>query len=400
MAEQKPEPVKKTGKKIGCLGCSFSLGVFIVIIVFLVLIIVSIAIGPIGNSIFKFNLPSWLKVPAPHVLLPAEPIFDIGPFVVTNSIITSWLTMVLLIVIMGLVMGRSKIIPGRFQSIIESAFDWLYNFCKEVAGPDNGRRFFPIITTIIVFVLFNGWLSLLPGFGSFTKTEDVFDVPGTAQIQDVNTERGLKLDTKPVTIEGLISQLNNNKPPTANQKFAEGNVKFVVLSVQGGKATNVEVAPQVPVLRGANTDINTPLALAIISFVFVEFMGISTLGIKYFKKFVNVGRFFRGWGKLFRGKVKSAFGDLFFGFVDAAVGGIEALSEVFRLISLTFRLFGNMIGGEILVFIFFFLMFVTPIIIPYGLEILFGLIQALIFGFLTLVFATIATTSSHEGEGH
>jgi len=45
-------------------------------------------------------------------------------------------------------------------------------------------------------------------------------------------------------------------------------------------------------------------------------------------------------------------------------------------------------------------MFVTPIIIPYGLELLFGLIQALIFGFLTLVFATIATTSSHEGEGH
>ena len=331
MAEQKPEPGKKTGKKIGCLGCSFSLGVFIVLIVFLVLIIVSIAIGPIGNSIFKFNLPSWLKVPPPHVLLPSEPIFDIGPFAVTNSILTSWLTMVLLIVIMALVMRRGKLIPGRFQSIIESAFDWLYNFCKEVAGPVNGRRFFPIITTIILFVLFNGWLSLLPGFGSIMA----------------------------VTTEG-----------------------------------------RVPLLRGANTDINTPLALAIISFVFVETMGISTLGIRYFKKFVNVGRFFQGWGKLFRGKVKSAFGDLFFGFVDAAVGGIEALSEIFRLISLTFRLFGNMIGGEILVFIFFFLMFVTPIIIPYGLEILFGLIQALIFGFLTLVFATIATTSSHEGEGH
>jgi F-type H+-transporting ATPase subunit a len=93
-------------------------------------------------------------------------------------------------------------------------------------------------------------------------------------------------------------------------------------------------------------------------------------------------------------------GDLFFGGVDIVVSIIEFISEFFRIISLTFRLFGNMIGGEILVFMLLFLLFVTPVIIPYGLEILFGLIQALIFGFLTLVFASIAATShDHEG-GH
>ncbi len=56
-------------------------------------------------------------------------------------------------------------------------------------------------------------------------------------------------------------------------------------------------------LRGANTDINLPLALALVAFVFVEYHGIRALGFNYLKKFINVGQFFGGFGKLFRGKV-------------------------------------------------------------------------------------------------
>jgi len=332
VTEQKPpESAKKTGKKIGCLGCSFSLGIFIFIIAVLILFIVSLALGPIGQGFLGIKPPEWLTVPTPHVLLPAEGIFHIGSFVVTNSIITTWLTMFILILISLLVVKRSKLVPSRFQSLVESVFEWLYNFCKEVAGEKNGRRFFPIITTIILFVLFNGWLSLLPGFGSIL----------------VHTAEGHEL----------------------------------------------------PLLRGANTDINTPLALALISFVFIETVGIASGGLHYLKKFMNVGRLFKGFGKVFKGQVKSGLGDVFFGAIDGVVSLIEFISEFFRVISLTFRLFGNMIGGEILVLMFLFLFFVTPILIPHGLELIFGLIQALIFGFLTLVFASIAATP-HEGEGH
>ncbi len=330
MAEQKPAPAKQTGKKIGCLGCSFSLGIFIFIITVLVLFIVSLALGPIGQGFLGIKPPDWLSVPTPHVLLPAEPIFHVGGFVVTNSLLTTWLTMAILIILALTIVKRSKIIPSRAQSAIESVFEWLYNFCKEVAGEKNGRKFFPIITTIILFVLFNGWLSLLPGFGSIMA----------------HTEEG-----------------------------------------------------SVPLLRGANTDINTPLALALISFVFIEAVGITSGGFHYLKKFMNIGRLGSGIAKLFKGKVKSGLGDMFFGIIDGVVSLIEFISEFFRIISLTFRLFGNMIGGEILVLMFLFLFFVTPIIIPHGLELIFGLIQALIFGFLTLVFASIAATP-HEGEGH
>lgn len=142
-------------------------------------------------------------------------------------------------------------------------------------------------------------------------------------------------------------------------------------------------------LRPAGTDLNMPLALAIISFVFVEYWAIRTLGFRY------LGKFFR-FGSLVR--VRS-FPSLFQAMIDIFVGILELLSELVRMVSFTFRLFGNMTAGEILLLITAFLVpfvFVLPF---YGLELLVGFIQALIFAGLTLVFVTIAIVP-HEGEEH
>ena len=138
-------------------------------------------------------------------------------------------------------------------------------------------------------------------------------------------------------------------------------------------------------LRPAGTDLNMPLALAIVSFVFVEFWGIRMLGWRYFSKFIRLGAFFRG--------------QILQGAIDLFVGLLELLSELVRIVSFTFRLFGNMTAGEILLLVTAFLIpfiFSLPF---YGLEILVGFIQALIFAGLTLVFATIAIMP-HEGEEH
>lgn len=142
-------------------------------------------------------------------------------------------------------------------------------------------------------------------------------------------------------------------------------------------------------LRPAGTDLNMPLALAIVSFVFVEYWAIRTLGLGYFKKF------FRFSGLI---RVRNPQ-TLFQAFIDIFVGLLELLSELVRVVSFTFRLFGNMTAGEILLLVTAFLVpfvFVLPF---YGLEILVGFIQALIFAGLTLVFVTIAIMP-HEGEGH
>jgi len=159
--------------------------------------------------------------------------------------------------------------------------------------------------------------------------------------------------------------------------------------------TSAEGEP-VHLLRGANTDINMPLALALVSFVFVEYFGLRSLGLRYLGKFLNVGQFFRSLGQVTRGRLRAGLGGLFTGFIHIFVGLLEALSEMVRIVSFTFRLFGNMTAGEILLLIAAFLIpwvFALPF---YGLELLVGFVQALIFSGLTLVFLTLAAV--HQGE--
>ena len=153
---------------------------------------------------------------------------------------------------------------------------------------------------------------------------------------------------------------------------------------------------EIHLLRPAGTDINMPLALALVSFVFVEYLGLRILGFGYFSKFVRVRSLTSGIGALFQLRFLDAFQgllDFFF------VGPLEAFSEFVRLISFTFRLFGNMTAGEILVLMSAFLVPFVATVGVYGLELLVGLIQGLIFAGLTLVFAAIAMTA-HEHEGH
>ena len=318
MAEQIP------GKKIGCglLGCAIPLATFIILLVVI-----------IPTSIFGIISGAFGKkfIPAPTVELPASVVFHLGPLPVTNTILTSWITVVVLILIALLVTRRSKLIPGRLQGAVEAIIEWMYNFCKDVAGPENGRRFFPFVTTIFLFVLLNALMNLIPGFGSITFTN------------------------------------------------AEGTF---------------------PLLRGANTDINTALAIAILAFVFIEFWGFKNNKFGYLKKFFNFSRGLKGWGQLFTGKLGKGLGNIFMGAIDTFVGFLEFFSEIIRIVSFTFRLFGNMTGGEILILILFFLLGFAGfgfIQIGYLFEVLVGVVQALIFSGLTLVFATMAA-EKHEGE--
>ncbi len=323
---------KKVG--CGCIGCSIPLATFIILLILVVpLSIYGLLGGGLGSSLFGFKMPDWLTVSPPHVVLPAEVIFHMGPLPVTNTIITSWITVLILILIAILVTNRSKLVPGRFQGAVETIIEWMYNFCKDVAGEKLGRKFFPVVTTIFLFVMLNAFMNLVPLYGSLLA----------------HTEEG-----------------------------------------------------EVLLLRGANTDINTALSLALISFVCVTFWGISSNKMGFFKTFFNFGRFFKGWGQLFTGKVKPALGNIGFGLIDIFVGILELFSYFIRIVSFTFRLFGNMTGGEILILILFFLLAFAgfgAIQLGYIFEMLVGVVQALIFSGLTLVFATMASTP-HEGEEH
>lgn len=314
--------------KRGYLGLSLPL-VIGILVVFLVLFVVGFAVGPLGRSIFgDLGLPSWLSVPRPEPQLPAEEVFHLFGFPITNSIVAAWLTIIVLVGFSYVVTRRLKLVPTRLQAFFEFALGSLLNFCQSVAGEKNGRRFFPIVATIFLFVILNAWLSLLPGFGS-------------------------------------------------------------IEIVSGG-------GHPVHLLKSANTDINMPLALAIMSFIFVSYFGVKSLGIGYLAKFVNVSQFFRSVGQIFSGKLRAGLSGMFIGGINIFVGFLETLSELVRIVSFTLRLFGNMTAGEILLVMATFLvpfLFALPF---YGLELLVGFVQALIFAGLTLIFLTMAVTHGSE----
>lgn len=315
--------------KKGCLGCSFPLAIGLTVLL-LAIFFIGFAAGPIGSTLFPgLSLPAWIAVSAPHPELPAHVIFHIFGFPITNSIIATWITIIVVVAFFGIVSRRSKLIPGRLQSIVEGLLGWLYDFCKSVAGEVNGRKFFPVIATIFIFVAFNAWLGLIPGYGTI-----LFHT-------------------------------------------AEGETHL---------------------LKPANTDMNVPLALALISFIFVEYFGLRTHGIRYIGKFINIGSMVKGFGQLLRGKLKAGLSGILLGVIDAFIGVVELLSELIRILSFTFRLFGNMTAGEILLLSVIFLVpwLIAPIF--YGLELFVGGVQALIFSGLTLIFLTLAV--AHGEEGH
>ena len=299
----------------------------------IILTVLGLLVGPLGK-IFLGEvtwLPEWLSVPEPHIELPAEVVFHIFGLPITNSIVASWITVIVLVTLSIIVSRRMKFVPGRLQTVFEFLLGWLYDFCCSAAGEKDGRRFFPVVATIFLFVGFNAWLGLLPGYGSIT-----IDVHGHA----------------------------------------------------------------VHLIRPANTDINTPLAIAVTSVLFVQIFGLKTLGRRYVAKFFNIGGFFGGLKQVARGKIGSGFNAMFTGIIEIFVGFLELLSEGIHIISFTFRLFGNMTAGEILLLVAAFLVpfvFALPF---YGLEILIGFIQALIFSGLTLIFLTLAVSHHDEAAEH
>lgn len=136
----------------------------------------------------------------------------------------------------------------------------------------------------------------------------------------------------------------------------------------------------IPLLRSMNTDLNVTLALAIISFLVIEVSGIVMIGFfKYFNRFLPLQAFKHGIGN---------------GLISIFVGIIEFVSELIRLISFSFRLFGNIFAGEVLLAVVtFFLPFIAPV--PFmAFEVFVGFMQAAIFSLLTLFFIKLAVTET------
>ena len=134
----------------------------------------------------------------------------------------------------------------------------------------------------------------------------------------------------------------------------------------------------IPFLRSTSADLNFTLALSLIVVTVVQFAGVAALGVgKYASKFFI--------SPLHKPYVIGTF-----------VGILELISEVGKTISFTFRLFGNVFAGEVLLTV---MLHLVPLILPLPflfLEVFVGLIQAVVFAMLTLVFLKTATVETEH----
>ncbi|MEE8386790.1 MAG: FoF1 ATP synthase subunit a [Dehalococcoidia bacterium] len=323
----------------------------------------------------------FLRGPTPHIAIKAETLTSLGPINITNTMMTSWIVVIIMVVMIYAGTRRRDLVPRGVQNLFEAALEAFYNLVVSVAGEKNGRRFFPVVATIFFFVLVSNWLSLFP----------MFNVIGLVEESDHGFVME-QADVGPVPI-GWVSlsgpdDLRLTGGGTIDEDDADAEAQ-----VHEAREEGKMVGQLIPLFRGPNTDLNTPLALAIVSAIAVESWGIASLGLGYGRKFFN-------FGGLFRGLFRLNFGSAFKGGIDAFVGVLELISELVRLISFTFRLFGNMFAGEVVILMFIFL---TPLILTipfYGLELFVGIIQAFIFAVLTLVFGMMAVAhgEAHEAE--
>jgi F-type H+-transporting ATPase subunit a len=336
----------------------------------------------------------FLRSPKPIPELKAETIFSIGPFDVTNTYITSWIVIIFISLFAYAATRRMSLVPRGIQNLFEAIIEAIHNLVINTAGEKHGRRFFPVVATIFLYVAICNWFGLLPLFATVGKVEqidpqaEVFHEKGVVinEVAGLNVIMPAADDVslpKTVTLpDGKVAEVGADSPVEVKQLAIQEATKDLKLK------KDEKVGVLVPFLRSVNTDLNSPLALAIWSAIFVEFWGISTYGFfRYGSKFFNFGR-------LLHGKILD-------GFIDFLVGILEFIAEAARLISFTFRLFGNVLAGEILFLVVIFLLPLLALQFVYFMELFVGAIQAFIFAMLTLVFGIIAVSAPHgEAEGH
>lgn len=240
-----------------------------------------------------------------EISLKAEQLFHMGNFYFTNGLLTTFVVSLILISLVFLLRSKIKLVPGAIQGTIEMGMEALLNLMESTLGSmQKAEKYFPLVATIFIFILFSNLLGIFPGVGSLTFQNEHHIVP---------------------------------------------------------------------LFRSPAADLNFTLAFAVISVIVTNIIGMMAVGtFKHIGKFIN-----------------------FSNPINFFIGILEMISEFAKIISLSFRLFGNVFAGEVLLTIVSFL---VPYIIPLPflmLEVFVGTIQAFIFATITLVSISLHTTA-HE----
>jgi F-type H+-transporting ATPase subunit a len=256
---------------------------------------------------------------------------------VSNSMVVTWIVAAFLIMFARLAMKNVKAVPDGMQNFWEWMVESLYNFLEGIIGPALVKKTFWFFATIFIFILFANWAGLIPGVGTIG-----WGIPDT---------------------DGHLHHIRR------------------------------------PLFRGVNADLNMTLAMAIIFFLCWFVWAVQANGIGGFLLHI--------FGP--KGDTTGALKILMIG-VFVIVGLLEVVTILFRPVTLSFRLYGNVFAGENMLEAMSnlvqnpaWLKAIASVIIPipfYFLEVLVGLVQALVFMLLTAVFTLLICSHDEEGHGH
>lgn len=253
----------------------------------------------------------------------AERVFGPDWFPLTNSIITSWVISLLIILAVRMAVGRPKLIPSRGQAVVESMAVGIRDVVAPIVGNRVVHAAFPLLIGLFAYILIHNWSGLIPGVGTI---------------------------------------------------FTGGD--------SHGHWT--------PLVRPANADMNGTFALALVSFLAWIYLILRYAGPK-----VILHDIFGN--KADKREIPAAIYYFLF-VIFFAVGIIELISIAFRPVSLSFRLFGNVFGGENLLHSMSAI-FQWGLPIPfYFLEVLIGFVQAFVFTLLVSVYIGLICNHGDEHE--
>lgn len=304
-----------------------------------------------------------------HVSISAETVVHIFGLELSNSIVTSLVVSMILIVLAVLFHKNFQHTnrPSAWQNVVEMIVEALYNFVHSIT--DNhakSRQFFPIIATFFLFILLNNYVGLLPGVGPIMVEEThVSQETVTPVVHAVETDMH----------ETVVSDDAHGDAATTSQDEYAAETTGTAQEHTGSDTAATHHSTVVPLFRAATADLNTTLALALISVSLTQIFGFAHLGWSYFKKFFDFSS-----------------GIAFF------VGILELVLEIAKVVSFAFRLFGNIFAGEVLLVV---MLYLASLAVPapfYALELFVGFIQALVFSMLSLIFFNLATKGHHQEE--
>ena len=271
----------------------------------------------------------------PNVVIAPDALFPgvAGLSWFTNTFLCTWITIIILVVLFYFGTRRMNMVPSGLQNALEAVVDFLQGLIEGVSGREKGRKFFPLVASFFLFILFANLLDVIPGVDTI----------------------------------GSITGPLNNQPVLGFLLFGADSNKII------------------PWIRPETTDLNLTLSLALVSVVVTQIFGFQFLGAgNHISKYLNFRALFTRGGM---------------GVIDFIVGILEIVSELGRLISFSFRLFGNVFAGSVLLAVFAFLLPVVADVIFIPFELFVGVIQAFVFAFLTLLFMQVGTTSHEHPEG-